>query len=149
MSKIGEMTGNPVVISNPAQLQMNTAFSKAFLLDEAGSKAGLKGNRFFIDLSFLDLLEILVNDHRDKYTLLKEEREGCLLWAIAHKNPRNERIWVMGFLFDHAPLDVSLPSLTTTVYRLIRFYPEDESPSEFHFELEPQKVSTINPGPPN
>jgi hypothetical protein len=149
MSKIGEMTGNPVVISNPAQLQMNTAFSKAFLLDEAGSKAGLKGNRFFIDRSFLDLLEKLVEENRDRYTLLKEEREGLLLWAIVHKNPRNERVWEMGLQFDKASIEVALPSLTTVVYRLLRFYPHDEDPNDFYFELEPSKGVTGNPGSPN
>jgi hypothetical protein len=136
MSKIGKMTGNPTVISNPARLQMNTAFSKAFLLDEAGSKIGLKGNRFFVDVSFLNLLEALVEKNRDSYSLLKEEQENGLQWAIAHNSPRDERVWEMGFLFKQTPILVDLTTLKTTVYQLLRFYPQDEDPDEFHFPLE-------------
>lgn len=33
---------------------MNTAFSKAFLLDEGGNKAGLPGNNFYIDESVVN-----------------------------------------------------------------------------------------------
>ena len=37
LSDLAQKVGNPVVIYNPKELQMNTAFSKAFLLDEGGS----------------------------------------------------------------------------------------------------------------
>lgn len=54
LSKIAQQTGNPILAANPSHLQLNTAFSRAFLLDEAGSSAGISGANIYIDQAFID-----------------------------------------------------------------------------------------------
>src|SRR5690606_33901691 len=55
-----ELSGNnPTILLNPNPLQMNTAFSKAFIIDEAGSKHGVGGSNFYVDESLVDLLKYL------------------------------------------------------------------------------------------
>jgi len=49
----------PILLSNHKQLQMNTAFSKAFLINESGSKAGLSGPKMYIERKVFDFLKIL------------------------------------------------------------------------------------------
>lgn len=54
LSKIAQQTGNPILVMNPIHLQLNTAFSRAFLLDEAGSKHGLSGASVYLEQAFID-----------------------------------------------------------------------------------------------
>ena len=43
--------------------------------------------------------------------------------------------WLFGFLLQAHPINVKLPNLETTVYRVQGFFPYDEDPTEFMFEL--------------
>lgn len=54
ISSIAERVGNPITVYNPKELQMNTAFSKAYILENGGSKAGLPGNNLYIDQSAIN-----------------------------------------------------------------------------------------------
>jgi len=62
ISKIAETVGNPLLAINPAPLQMNIAFSKAYILDDLGSKGGMKGRNLFVDQSVFSYLESLVHN---------------------------------------------------------------------------------------
>ena len=42
---------------HPMEFQMNTAFSKAFLMEESGSKAGISGNNLYIDIEVFHYLK--------------------------------------------------------------------------------------------
>lgn len=42
---------------SPTEFQMNTAFSKAFIMEESGSRANLCGNSLFIDLELFNVLK--------------------------------------------------------------------------------------------
>lgn len=52
-----DITGNRTIAYHPAEFQMNTAFSKAFIMEEAGKAAGLDGPNLFIDASLFALLQ--------------------------------------------------------------------------------------------
>lgn len=49
------------IIYTPRELQMNTAFSKSFIIEESGSKMGVKKNKINIDECMLTKLENVIN----------------------------------------------------------------------------------------
>lgn len=54
---------------NPAEFQMNTAFAKAFSIDQKGSKAGFNINNFYIERSFwnkCDLIPFITHEIQNK-----------------------------------------------------------------------------------
>ncbi|HIJ79465.1 MAG: hypothetical protein OEY01_11445 [Desulfobulbaceae bacterium] len=57
LSQIAKVTGNPLVAMNPTPMQMNMAFSKAYILDSGGSKIGLSGSNVYLDDSFLNYIK--------------------------------------------------------------------------------------------
>jgi hypothetical protein len=57
ISEWGHKLLNTCFLFNPAQLQMNTAFARAYHIDEIGSKGGIPPNGFYIDSAFLCVLE--------------------------------------------------------------------------------------------
>jgi hypothetical protein len=58
------LVGDSIAL-NPGFLQMNTAFSRAYLLERAGSRSGLAGPCLFIEDDALSLLEDLAGSARD------------------------------------------------------------------------------------
>jgi len=176
LSKLAEATGNPVLVSNPVQLQLNTAFSRAFLLDEGGKLAGLPGPCVYIDSQFLDDVTALFKD-RDDFRVSRWTRENDIVYAVEHREPPRQSSpivpsevltkdawnarcaeearlaaergylelpqgsgrdpWAFGFLLEKTAIEVNLPNLRTIVYRALGFFPHDEDPSEFMFELWP------------
>ena len=73
--------GNPIVIYNPKEMQMNTAFSKAYILESGGGKAGLPGNYMYIDKSVIDAIDKYARDKGSPY-LARERRYDELLCPI-------------------------------------------------------------------
>ena len=51
------------IVSAPLELQMNTAFSKAYIIEESGSSAGVKGPNLFIDEIALTAICDFINKH--------------------------------------------------------------------------------------
>ena len=135
LSEIARRTGNPLLICNPQPLQMNTAFSKAFILDEAGSKAGLKGPNVYIDDSLLKLTRAICVREGCPYRVVEAEQQGDHLFAVEYVDPPEGRPWCFGLLLDRAPGKVSLNSLSTDVFHLKKFFPNDENPKDFCFDL--------------
>lgn len=46
----------------PREFQMNTAFSKAFIMEECGSRAGISGSELYIDSNVLSMIYRLAKD---------------------------------------------------------------------------------------
>lgn len=133
ISNLAKQTGNPIVIYNPKELQMNTAFSKAYLLDSGGSKAGLPGNHFYIDESTVNaILSFATNKG---YSPLWEQREEGVCLFIPYKKGNIEDV-VMGFCFEKETITPKEVPYITKVYRLKLFYPHDEKTTEFCFDLD-------------
>lgn len=114
---------------NPRPLQMNTALSKSYILESLGSKAGIKGNNFFIDKSFFEYIKnIIINDNMLEII----DQEG--LFAIKYKDELEiECNWLIGFDFVKI-IKIDEP-FETVVYEIKSFYPVDENPKKFKFDL--------------
>lgn len=50
-----------IVIYSPSELQMNTAFSKAYIIEGSGSKLGVSGNKLYIDYEVIETILNLSN----------------------------------------------------------------------------------------
>lgn len=123
--------GDVITLYNPRELQMNTAFSKAYLLESLGSKMNIEGNNLFIDQSILDaLFELAKKGGIEPFKRI--ENDSVMIVFPYNKN--NTNAVYMGFEFDKT-IPVENRGWKTTVYRLKRFFPHDEKTDEFCFEL--------------
>lgn len=133
LSTNAQRNGNPTVIYNPKELQMNTAFSKAYILESFGSRIGLEGNRFFVDQSLIDAVINYADAMGYKHEWVDDE-EGLKLFIPRNEGDVNDVI--LGFCFDKSVKEVTNDRIRTKVYRLLRYYPWDERTDEFYFDLE-------------
>lgn len=133
ISSFAKHAGNPIVIYNPKELQMNTAFSKAYLLEAGGTRAGLSGNKFFIDESVINAIIAFTTAKNYKPTW--EEREEGLCLFIPYEIGNLEDV-IMGFCFDKETITPKHVRYNTRIYRLKRFYPHDEKTVDFYFDLD-------------
>jgi len=123
--------GDTITIYNPRELQMNTAFSKAYLLERLGSEKNITGNNLFIDQSVLEALFALAKKGNIEPIKQIEDGKAVILFPY-NKNCTN--FVYMGFEFDKI-IPVENEGWKTTVYRLKKFFPHDEKIDDFCFEL--------------
>lgn len=131
-----------IIMENPLPLQMNTAFSKAYILDSGGSKQGLPGNNFYIEQSVLDLLikyARTYHEHCDEY--IWEEDNNKILFAIPHRN--NVKLHHLGFELTK-PIPFNYKGVKTNVYKVDKFYPWDEDPQEFCIPLNDDHIYFVS-----
>jgi hypothetical protein len=112
----------------PTELQLNLAFTRAYLLNEAGSKAGIGGNLFYMDTGAIDLLkrsigkEDVGND--DKINDLVVEERDPEEWRLSFRMPRMYT-WCAGPIcslrFALPPIDVEQKGMMSRVYRVTHF----------------------------
>jgi len=112
-----------VLASNPEPLQLNLAFSKAYILDRLGKESGIEGNHFYVDESVLGAVARLA---QEKFSLPvpmdREETEGRL-FAIPRKDGKS---YHLGFRFQLPPVSITKREIVTRVNRAMEFYPSDE-----------------------
>ena len=132
ISSIAERLGNPTTIYNPKELQMNTAFSKAYILESGGSKAGLPGNNMYIDQSVVDAL-IKYGEKKGLIHVWQELDNELRLLIPYDKDNLNEV--VIGFSFDKNVISPKVGRYFTKVYKLLKLFPYDEPVNEFYFDL--------------
>ncbi len=132
MSRLARMTGNPTIVYNPAAFQMNTAFSKAFLLDELGSNYKITGNGFFIDQSVFELVR---EKAISKEQIEQEDSENEVRFRVypTQRNCYPGRV-LFGFRMSKA-IPVESEKYNTSVYRIDGFSPVDE-PLPFEIKLD-------------
>lgn len=131
ISNVAKYYGNPIIISNPLPLQMNTAFSKSYILDEIGGSQGLKGNGLYIDESVFEALLDLIQKTN---ILAKEERIINTEKLVTFKCiENNSDTWSFAFLLG-PKIQVDNKKLKTNVFKLIKYFPPDEDDG-FYFEL--------------
>ena len=133
ISCVAQNNGNPIVIYNPKELQMNTAFSKAYILESGGSRIGLNGNNLFIDQSVLDVIADFARI-QNKDVIWQEFAEGTRFLVPYDSANLNEVF--LGFEFDKRPIKVEGQKYNTSVYRLRKLFPYDEKIDEFCFDLD-------------
>lgn len=129
LSKLAESTGNPAVAINPAPLQMNTAFSKAYILDAGGSKIGLGGSHFYIDGSVLDFIEQLPEKIGSKQRAFYKDESSHMLFAIPSRDDFSR--YHLGFELAKPQIEISNNTIQTAVWKLTGFYPWDEDVKDF------------------
>ena len=139
VSDFAKQQENPVIIYNPKELQMNTAFSKSFLLENSGSKSGLPGNHLYVDKSIIDAIAKFAK--RESYKLVWKETSDELSLFVTKDKTNIDNV-IMGFCFDDTMIKPTIDKYKTIVYRLKKFYPHDEKPIEFCFDLD--KFSDYN-----
>ena len=132
ISSIAERIGNPTIIYNPKELQMNTAFSKAYILESGGSKAGLPGNNFYIDQSVINAV-ILYGEKKGMVPVWEEQDNELRLLIPYERDNLNEV--VIGFAFDKNVVTPKVGRYSTKVYKLLKLFPYDEPVNEFCFDL--------------
>lgn len=137
VSNLTKRIGERVVMYNHEFMQMNTAFSKSYIIDSAGSKNGIVGNRFFVDVSVIDFLKDYARKHGVTEECIVDENVANVR-KIAFLNKESEYNYLGLELKE--PVELDLNSLKTTVYRLDKFYPWDEKPEEFWFDVEGLKI---------
>lgn len=64
---------NITLVYSPNEFQMNTAFSKAYIMESAGSNAGLSGANLFIDRDFVDAFIKILNIKEAFFILIDDE----------------------------------------------------------------------------
>lgn len=132
LSKIAKNNGNPTIISNPYPLQMNTALSKSYILDSLGSSKEIRGNKIYIDESvFIYLKQMVCKTDILEFNEIEDD-EGKL-FIIKH-TIKTESPWLCAFLIDEE-ININEDIIKTKVYRVRAYYPADEHPDEFRFEL--------------
>ncbi len=136
-SNIAKRTGNPTIVFSPRDFQMNTAFSKAFLLDEAGHKYGIEGNNFYIDQSFFEYIDGIICD---KKQILWSETNNDIDYKV-YASPEDHRYVQFGFRMSKG-IAVDYKGWKTTVYRIDSFFPMDE-PLPFEMPLKEGYVSAF------
>ena len=132
ISSIAERVGNPTIIYNPKELQMNTAFSKAYILESGGSKAGLLGNNMYIDQSVVDA--IIKYSEEKGLSHVWQELDDELRLLIPYKDNILNEV-VIGFAFDKKVITPDIKIYSTRVYKLLKLFPFDEPVDEFCFDL--------------
>lgn len=132
ISTIAQENGNPTVIYNPKELQMNTAFSKAYILEGGKFDNNPIKNNMYIDQSAVDA--VIEYGARRDYTHVWQEMDKELRLLIPYdKNNLNEV--VIGFAFDKSVFTPEVKGYSTKVYKLLKLFPYDEPVDEFCFDL--------------
>ena len=63
-----------LVVYSPSELQMNTAFSKSYIIEGSGSKLGVSGNNLYIDLEVINkIVEIGNSGIREVYAITVDD----------------------------------------------------------------------------
>lgn len=130
LGKSSKINGNPTILYNPVELQMNTAFSKSYILESGGSKAGLSGANLFIDSSVLNVMDKLCEMHKYEKVISESADTICILY----KHPDDVNRVYLGFELSKPIKPTGIP-WQTEVFKILRFYPHDEDINEFWFDL--------------
>lgn len=137
LSTSAQKYGNPPVVYNPKALQMNTAFSKAYIIDSGGKEAGIAGANIYIDESVIRIIKTLADKEEGGY--IWEESEDHIEFTVpraaTEEREYSKENVVIGFRLSK-PIAPKGLTWQTTVYRMLRYYPWDELTTDFYFDLE-------------
>lgn len=132
ISDLARRIGNPVVVYNPREMQMNTAFSKAYITEEAGSRYGITGNNFYVDISVINAISRYSIDKG--YKPMWFIKEHTLVYIVPYEENNTDEV-ILGFVFDKDIIRTQGLKYQSEVYRLLEYYPWDEKTSDFSFNL--------------
>ncbi|GIM29880.1 hypothetical protein CPJCM30710_25460 [Clostridium polyendosporum] len=132
ISTVAREIGNPIKLYNPSELQMNTAFSKSYILESLGSDYGICGNELYIDKSVFDFIsEYIKMSHTNAHFI---EKDDCYQYLVPYELDDINKVY-FGFKLSKKTVEIDYKDWKTTVYKVIAFYPHDEPIDEFEFDL--------------
>lgn len=74
-----DLSNNRTVVYYPKEFQMNSAFSKAFIMEEAGSRAGLKGPGLYLDIQIFSMFKKLLSENNHPMPTIKGSPNGLMI----------------------------------------------------------------------
>jgi hypothetical protein len=111
-----------IVTSNPGPLQLNLAFSKAYILERLGSASGISGPHLYIDDSVIEAIRRFAENVHPRGPSTDRQEGTTRIFGIARQDDQS---FHLGFrLMPRIP--ILKPEIETTVYRVAGFYPWDE-----------------------
>lgn len=93
-----DLLSERTVSYHPVEFQMNTAFSKAFLMEESGSRAGIAGSHLYIDMDVYHHITRAAYQIGCKVPTIKIEDDVLVLEIFGPKG------WFATLHFDRAPI---------------------------------------------
>lgn len=69
-------TNEKIIVYSPNEFQMNTAFSKAYIMESGGSKAGITGPNLYVDEFFIKMFINILNE--SELQELIRLNDGCI-----------------------------------------------------------------------
>ena len=112
-----DVATNFTISYHPSEFQMNTAFSKAYIMESSGSKAGITGNNLYIDNYLLNNLEKLVTENNNSINNYKIERtfsDESYLFTIF----RNDELFLQ-LTFDKNSIKYNNKGIITELFKYI------------------------------
>ncbi|MBC9786368.1 hypothetical protein H1S01_18075 [Heliobacterium chlorum] len=135
ISQVAKTSGNPIICYNPKAMQMNTAFSKAYIIDEAGSSQEVSGANLFIDQSVIDL--ILKLSRKFSYHCGEIEwvdKQEYVIFGVPKKGHKD--FYHLGFELYKPEIHFDTKTLKTKVWKVKSFYVHDEKPKDFKINID-------------
>ena len=135
MSRLATDTGNPTVVYSPRFLQLNTAFSKAYIIESNSKLYNTKGLGcgLFIDYSFFDFLSRIDTDKPLEWIKRGDELYDCFMWK---SNRDGKRYCHLGFSLTQTANNIIYnDSWQTSVYMANTYFPFDEPVDEFSINI--------------
>ena len=104
------------VAYHPREFQMNTAFSKAYIMEESGSKMGLEGSYLFWDKKVFEQLTQYINNstYHDKFYCKEYDNENEHIFEIG-----DEIGWALRCFCEKDPIEYSYRGIKTKVYKMV------------------------------
>ncbi len=93
---------------HPREFQMNTAFSKAFLVEESGSKAGIAGPSLYIDFEIFGKLRSYAG-----IKIMEQAKDSEIIFVIEDNTK-----WMATLTFDLEAIPYQHHGIDTIFYRL-------------------------------
>ncbi len=140
LSALSRQYGQQVLMYNHSFMQMNTAFSKGYIIDSIGSRGGIAGPGFYVDESVIDFLKRFAGLTGLTETEISDVQEEHVRKVFFLEKRTG---WYFIGLELEGPISIATRNLTTDVYRLIKYYPWDEDPKEFWFDVNNMEMPAI------
>lgn len=102
------------VAYHPKEFQMNTAFSKAFIIEESGSKLGIKGPNLYIDKALFMLFQNAFDNNKNHYIKIQNKNNELIVEIIF------DNIWFATITVAQDPVIYKNKGINTKLYRFIK-----------------------------
>lgn len=122
MGNEAELMSGKVVSYFPAEFQMNTSFSKATIMEESGSRAGICGSNLYIDREIYDYLLFVARHLRFQEPIIEKDKDKIILQTFEPAG------WFADIVLDAQPVkyqkseDYCNRGIETELYRFISMH---------------------------